>query len=112
MYDQKINLFYETLKKLTDNNLFSDDIIYIGTNPNTEPPYYSCTWAEFIDLANFKYDNGYGGAEVYSKLVIIFKDGSFMERGEYDGAEWWDVYKPFTIPTDVKILTRKIIKSG
>jgi len=41
-----------------------------------------------VSKLNFEYDSGYGSQEVYG--TIVFKDGSWLERGEYDGSEWWD----------------------
>lgn len=34
------------------------------------------------------YDNGFGGQELYGN--VVFTDGTWLERGEYDGLEWWD----------------------
>lgn len=38
-------------------------------------------------LADINYDNGYGGQELFG--TIVFKDGTWLERAEYDGSEWW-----------------------
>lgn len=38
-------------------------------------------------IIDFNYDSGYGGQELYG--CIVFEDGSWLERGEYDGSEWW-----------------------
>ena len=46
----------------------------------------------FLELAKDEdYDEGYGGAQVASDLVILLKDGHWFERREYDGAEWWQL---------------------
>ena len=50
------------------------------------------TWEEFAKLANKKYDNGYGGNEVPLDLIVVGKDW-WLERHEYDGAEWWEFKK-------------------
>lgn len=34
------------------------------------------------------YDSGYG-AEYLHSMVIIFKDGSYIDRDSYDGSEFW-----------------------
>lgn len=44
---------------------------------------------KFIELANVLYYDGYGAQEVASDLVLIMNDGSWYERAEYDGSEWW-----------------------
>lgn len=46
-------------------------------------------------LASINYDNGYGGQELFG--TIVFKDGTWLERGEYDGSEWWEHRK---LPTE------------
>jgi len=43
---------------------------------------------------NFNYDSGYGGQELFG--YIWYEDGTWSERGEYDGSEWWE-HK--TVPT-------------
>ena len=40
-----------------------------------------------LDALDFVYDDGYGAQELYG--VIWDADGSWSERAEYDGAEWW-----------------------
>ena len=43
---------------------------------------------KFIDtLANLEYDNGYGTQELFG--VVVFNDGTWLSRWEYDGSEGW-----------------------
>ena len=49
---------------------------------------------EINKLSNITYNSGYGTQELYG--AVVFKDKSWLERGEYDGSEWWK-YK--TVPT-------------
>ena len=44
--------------------------------------------ADVLPLLNFDYDSGYGGQYLYG--YIWYKDGTWSERGEYDGSEWWE----------------------
>ena len=44
-------------------------------------------WGEFLLGINKSYDSGFGGQELYG--VIWYTDGTWSERGEYDGSEWW-----------------------
>ncbi len=37
---------------------------------------------------NFDYDSGYGSQELFGN--IWYNDGTWSERGEYDGSEWWE----------------------
>ena len=79
------NLLEETLKILEDNNLLREDIEWIGSGDC----YF--TLDEFIKVANkADYDSGYGGNEVAGDLLVVGKDW-WLERGEYDGSEWWSL---------------------
>lgn len=45
---------------------------------------------EFLDFFNsldFQYNHGYGSQNLFG--VVWFADGSWLERDEYDGSEWW-----------------------
>ena len=53
-------------------------------------------WCNFLQDLNFNYDNGYGTQELFG--VVWFKDGSWLERDEYDGSEWWQLKKSPTLP--------------
>lgn len=46
-------------------------------------------------LLDIEYDAGYGTQEVYG--TVLFNDGSWLSRGEYDGSEWWDYNQSPTI---------------
>lgn len=46
--------------------------------------FYQLT--EFYDKLNFEYDSGYNGQELYGNVWL--EDGTWLERGEYDGSEW------------------------
>ena len=89
------NLLKETEKDILDSGHTIEDIIFIGS----EKSGHQCTWDEFKVLADFDYDAGYGSASVATDLIIVFRDGHKMWRGEYDGSEWWDYSAPFVAPT-------------
>ena len=80
----------EAIEK-SDHNL--EDIMFIGSNDGK----YRISWNDFIDIADFDYDNGYGCTEIASNLIVYFKDGTYIFRNDYDGSEWWEcaVKKPF-----------------
>jgi hypothetical protein len=96
------NLLKETQEVMSDNNKTSRDIIFIGS----ERSGYSCSWEEYIVLANIEYDSGYGGAEIASDLILVFNDGSRLYRGEYDGSEWWDFMAIFKAPEEKHTIKR------
>ena len=91
-----MNLLQETKKDITTSGHKIKDIIFIGS----EDTGHSCTWKEFETLADKEYDSGYGGQEVATDLIIVFRDGMKMWRGEYDGSEWWNFSTPFSNPID------------
>ena len=44
--------------------------------------------AAFMCKLDFEYNHSYGVQEVYG--TVWFKDGTWMDRCEYDGSEWWE----------------------
>ncbi len=58
-----------------------------------------------LALLNKEYDDGYGGQRLDG--IIVFKDGTWLSRGEYDGSEWWDYN---TIPGKDQVLQAHIDK--
>lgn len=54
----------------------------------------------FMESLDFNYDNRYGGQELYG--TVWLKDGkSWLERGEYDGSEWWNFKRTPEIPGEL-----------
>lgn len=84
-----IELLQETCDALDEAGKSPMDIYWIGSRSGA----FACTWEEFGALARVRYDNGFGSSQVATDLVIVFKDGSWLERGEYDGSEWWQFKK-------------------
>lgn len=56
-------------------------------------------YMNFIRALNFEYDDGYGGQNLFG--TIWYTDGSWSERGEYDGSEWWDHRELPAIPEEL-----------
>lgn len=54
-------------------------------------------WLSFVQDLNFNYDDGFGSQSLFG--IVWFKDGSWLERHEYDGSEWWEYKKTPAIPT-------------
>jgi len=42
---------------------------------------------KFLEKINFEYDDGFGSQLLSG--IIWYKDGTWSERAEYDGSEWW-----------------------
>jgi hypothetical protein len=43
---------------------------------------------EVMPKLDFDYDGGYGCQELFG--YIWYGDGTWSQRGEYDGLEWWE----------------------
>ena len=61
--------------------------IAIRKGYNDEPLRIEGTLEDVLPKLNFEYDAGYGGQELFG--YIWYSDGTWSERGEYDGSEWW-----------------------
>jgi len=44
-------------------------------------------WDSFLSNLDFEYDSGYGGQNLFG--TIWYVDGTWSERAEYDGSEWY-----------------------
>ena len=96
-----MNLWDETINKLKEYSLTWNDVdAVILENDGIIIPK-----GNFEELARkTNYDNGYGGVEIRSDLVLVGWNW-WLERAEYDGLEWWELKtKPF-IPHKVQKVT-------
>jgi len=98
------NLLAETVDAISLTGKTPEQITFIGSLASG----HSCTWYEYQRLANHEYDSGYGGQEVATDLVIVFSDGSFLDRREYDGSEWWEYHPNVVLPRERKLIERVI----
>ena len=57
-------------------------------------------WHNMLEGLRFNYDSGFGSQHLFG--VVWFKDGSWLERYEYDGAEKWVLKKVPIIPRKLK----------
>jgi len=48
---------------------------------------------------DFGYDEGYGAQYVFGYIWLT--NGVWMDRGEYDGSEWWEWHKYPQIPDEL-----------
>jgi hypothetical protein len=63
-----------------------EDVIRLKTE------YTSEEYEEFLNKLDFEYDSGFGGQNLYG--TIWCADNIWLERGQYDGSEWW-VYNEY-----------------
>ena len=78
-----MNFLNETIGAINNSGHTTDDVMFIGSSDGK----YRIKFDEFALLANFEYDNGFGGQELFG--TIWYTDGTWADRGEYDGSEWW-----------------------
>lgn len=62
--------------------------------------YSGGEYEEFLSKLDFLYDSGYGGQELDG--TVWLEDNTWLERGEYDGSEWWNHKVLPEIPEDLK----------
>lgn len=63
----------------------------------TLPENYSeAEFDTFLSQLDFDYDAGYGIQMLFG--TVWYKDGTYSERSEYDGSEWWEYRKAPEIP--------------
>ena len=62
-------------------------------------------WNQFLSKLDFMYDSGYGGQEVFG--TIWYVDGTWSEREEYDGSEWWRYQSCPDIPDNVRRIDKE-----
>ena len=101
MGNDMINLLEETKENLRARSKTPNDVLWVGTKDGTE----AITWEEFAKLADFDYDDGYGGIEIRLDLAVVGKDW-WLERHEYDGSEWWEYKEQPKLQENHKELAR------
>ena len=102
-----MNTKVEFLKHIADRKVLCAEIIkgryYLDPedryNFRLKPNYSEKDYKKFLRSLNFEYDNGYGGQELYG--TIWYDDGSWSERGEYEGSEWWEHKKCPEYPSEL-----------
>ena len=94
------NLWEETTKILSKYGKTFDDVLFIQGNN------FEITKDNFEIVAKYtNYNTGFGAQRVATDLVLVGKDW-WIERGEYDGSEWWD-FKAIPLKKDeIKNITR------
>lgn len=54
----------------------------------------------FLESLNFEYNEGYGGQELFG--IVWLDNNDWLERGEYDGSEWWEYMGLPDIPEELQ----------
>lgn len=84
-----INLLEETIENMSRNGKTPDDVEFVRFNTRAFGSCF-CEWDEFeAKASSVNYTKDYSGPHINSSLEIV-GNGWWMERGEYDGLEWWE----------------------
>lgn len=84
----------EFLMAINDNIVIAADVWFDTIEKESfklKPLYSNDDYNDFLNFLDREYHAGYGGQELYG--VIYCKNGVWLQRGEYDGSEWWDIFK-------------------
>jgi hypothetical protein len=78
-----------------------DDYGYDNNNPsfNLTTGWIKEDWDSFLSNLDFDYDSGYGAQELFG--TIWYVDGTWSDRVEYDGSEWWQHQSCPNIPQEL-----------
>jgi hypothetical protein len=60
------------------------------------PGYSKDDYLNLLSFLDREYDDGYGGQELHG--YIWYADGTWSDRSEYDGSEWWDTHIRAALP--------------
>lgn len=99
MINAKEEFLTHTEGKCVKCATFNVGYIHPDVNINLPVGYDQRAYEEFLERLNFNYDNGYGGQELFG--CIWYEDGTWSERGEYDGSEWWEHHAAPEIPAEL-----------
>lgn len=81
-----LNLLTETIAQIEESDHGVGDVAWVGSDDGR----LALSWEEARPMLDVTYDAGFGGQEIASDLVVVFADGTWLERGEYNGSEWWE----------------------
>ena len=90
------NFLKETIDAIRLSRHTVEEVMFVGSYDGE----YRINWDKFKKIGNIEYDAGYGLQEIDSELIVYFTDGSWLERVEYDGSEWWRHISPLKYSMD------------
>jgi len=89
-----MTLLEETIEALKPHS--PAEVLWVGDS------HCHCTWAEFADVADVDYPNGFGTNLVSASLVIV-GDGWWLARCLSETCEWWELREPPVVPSAVGV---------
>jgi hypothetical protein len=101
-----MNAKEEFIKHIGGNKVLCVQIQNGEDYTDEEPTTFNLTtgwteeeWCKFLSSLDFEYDSGYGGQNLFG--TIWYSDGTWSDRGEYDGSEWWEHHECPNIPVEL-----------
>lgn len=95
---EEMNLLGETKDAISRSGHSTDDVRFVGSRDGE----LGIPWSQAEPVLDIDYDDGYGSQEIAADLVVVFTDGGFLRREEYDGSERWKYEPPFRVPETQK----------
>jgi len=68
--------------------------------------YHGPNLAFFLNKLDYKYDDGYGEQNLFG--TIWYTDGTWSDRDEYDGNEWWQHHSCPEIPEILTLYPKEL----
>ena len=62
--------------------------------------YTDLEFRQFLQLMDFEYHDGFGRQALFG--IVWLDNDEWLQRGEYDGSEWWDHMSLPEIPDNLK----------
>jgi hypothetical protein len=87
------------------DNYYDADEEIIERNFILTTGYNEEDWNNFLSKIDFVYDSGYGSQELF--CTIWYADGTWSDRGEYDGSEWYQYHKCPDIPDYIRRIDKE-----
>jgi hypothetical protein len=98
------DLLTETIDAMVEHGKTPSDVVGVLTATGTS----CCTWSTFADLAaKFDYETG----QEIADIVVVFGDGSWLERDDHNGFEWWAYKAVPRLTADTAELTADDLKA-
>ena len=119
------NLYRETIEYMASFGMRKEDVSeiqgvitsFIDNHEHQQP--FRCDFETFKRAAlGISYDNGFGSQEINRSLIVLFKNGSWMERWEHGGAEGWRFISPLgskpwlPLTTDIDMIKKALYPRG
>lgn len=95
-----INAKEELLDELDGEKPLCGQVIVGDVTTNLRVGYSDVDWEKFLEKIDVEYDPCFGCQELFG--TIWLENGTWMERFEYDGSEWWRFMKQPEVPIELR----------